>query len=55
MVKLWAGHGEWFCAQAWARLLGEQGRRAEALEMLAPYLATGWWTATRATAELLES
>lgn len=36
-------------------MLGEQGRQAEALEMLAPYLATGWWTATRTTAELLES
>ncbi|MFG2331691.1 tetratricopeptide repeat protein [Streptomyces sp. NPDC048604] len=55
MVEFWAGHGEWFCARAWARLLGEQGRRAEALELLAPYLATGWWTATRTTAELLES
>ncbi|MGY3206291.1 tetratricopeptide repeat protein [Streptomyces sp. TE5632] len=53
-VEFWAGRGEWFCAREWARLLGEQGRRAEALEMLAPYLATGWWTATRTTAELLE-
>ncbi|MEV0495786.1 tetratricopeptide repeat protein [Streptomyces atratus] len=54
-VEFWAGHGEWFCAWEWARLLGEEGRRAEALEILAPYLATGWWTATRTTAELLES
>lgn len=54
-VELWASHGEWFCAREWARLLGEQGRQAEALEILAPYLATGWWTATRDTAELLES
>ncbi|MFB7334431.1 hypothetical protein ACFC00_22705 [Streptomyces adustus] len=47
--------GEWFCAREWARLLGEQGSQAEALETLAPYLATGWWTATTTTAELLES
>ncbi len=46
--------GEWFCALAWARLLGEQGRQADALEVLAPYLATGWWTAVVAAAELLE-
>ncbi|MFF3956460.1 tetratricopeptide repeat protein [Streptomyces sp. NPDC001890] len=55
IVEFWAGHEEWFCAREWARLLGEQGRRAEALEMLDPYLATGWWTATRTTADLLES
>ncbi|MGW0949998.1 tetratricopeptide repeat protein [Streptomyces sp. NPDC002623] len=54
-MEFWAGHGEWFCAREWARLLGEQGRQAEALKILAPYLATGWWTATWATAELLES
>lgn len=34
--------------------LGEQGRQAEALEVLAPYLATGWWTAVVAAAERLE-
>ncbi|WP_192582696.1 tetratricopeptide repeat protein [Streptomyces triticiradicis] len=54
-VGYWAGRGEWFCARERARLLGEQGLRAEALEILAPYLATGWWTATRTTAKLLES
>ncbi|MFC7014360.1 tetratricopeptide repeat protein [Streptomyces viridiviolaceus] len=54
-VEFGAGHGEWFCAREWARLLGEQGRRDEALEILAPYLASGWWTAIRTTAELLES
>ncbi|MEU3984165.1 tetratricopeptide repeat protein [Streptomyces sp. NPDC026672] len=54
-VELWAGHGEWFCARERAWLLGEEGRGAEALEILAPYLATGWWTATRTAAELLES
>ncbi|MFE2541746.1 hypothetical protein [Actinacidiphila glaucinigra] len=36
-VEQQAGRGEWFCALAWARLLGEQGRQAEALEVLAPY------------------
>ncbi|MFJ1601883.1 hypothetical protein ACIOHS_00665 [Streptomyces sp. NPDC088253] len=35
-VGYWAGHGEWFCAREWARLLGEQELRAEALEILAP-------------------
>ncbi|CAM5552876.1 hypothetical protein SSPIM334S_04168 [Streptomyces spiroverticillatus] len=54
VVEEQAGRGEWFCALAWARLLGEQGRQADAREVLAPYLATGWWTAVSATAELLE-
>ncbi|MFJ1793391.1 tetratricopeptide repeat protein [Kitasatospora griseola] len=49
-----ARHGEWFCAQAWTRLLAERGGRAEAVEILAPYAATGWWTAVVALAELLE-
>ncbi|MFE6053946.1 tetratricopeptide repeat protein [Kitasatospora sp. NPDC056446] len=49
-----AGRGEWFCAQAWARLLAEQGRQARVLGVLAPYTATGWWTAVVAVAELLE-
>ncbi|MGW8351719.1 tetratricopeptide repeat protein [Streptomyces wedmorensis] len=47
--------GEWFCAREWARLLGDQGRQAEALEVLAPYVATGWWPAAQTQAELLES
>ncbi|WP_190160293.1 tetratricopeptide repeat protein [Streptomyces litmocidini] len=54
MVELQAGRGEWFCALAWARVLGEQGREADASEVLAPYVATGWWTAVVAAAELLE-
>ncbi|WP_328551192.1 tetratricopeptide repeat protein [Streptomyces sp. NBC_00358] len=54
VVELQAGCGEWFCALEWARLLGEQGRQADALEVLAPYLATGWWSAVVAAAELLE-
>ncbi|MFD0263547.1 tetratricopeptide repeat protein [Kitasatospora indigofera] len=54
VVERWAGQGEWFCAREWARLLGEQGRQDEALEVLDPYRATGWWTAVKATAELLE-
>ncbi|WP_436791901.1 hypothetical protein [Yinghuangia sp. YIM S10712] len=53
-VEFQAGRGEWFCAQAHARLLGEQGRHGEALEVLAPYVATGWWEAAETTAELLE-
>ncbi len=54
-VEVQAGGGEWFCARAWAQLLGDQGRQAEALEVLSPYVATGWWPAARAQAELLES
>ncbi|MFF5922742.1 tetratricopeptide repeat protein [Streptomyces flavochromogenes] len=54
-VEWWAGRGEWFCAQERARLLAGQGREEQALEVLAPYVATGWWTAVRTTAELLES
>ncbi len=55
VVELHAGRGEWFCAPAWARLLGERDRQADASEVLAPYLATGWWTAVEAAAELLEA
>ncbi|MFB7853559.1 tetratricopeptide repeat protein [Streptomyces sp. NPDC056053] len=54
VVESQAGRGEWFCALAWARGLGDQGREADALEALAPYVATGWWTAVVAAAELLE-
>ncbi|KOX12088.1 hypothetical protein ADK67_47630 [Saccharothrix sp. NRRL B-16348] len=54
-VELQAGRGDWFCAREWSRVLGVQGRQAEALEVLAPYVATGWWPAARAQAELLES
>ncbi|MFD7516722.1 hypothetical protein ACFV85_18190 [Streptomyces niveus] len=54
-VEVQARRGEWFCARAWAQLLGDQGRQAEALEVLSPYVATGWWPAARAQAELLDS
>ncbi|MFE2915397.1 tetratricopeptide repeat protein [Kitasatospora indigofera] len=54
-VEFWAGRGEWFCAREWARSLAERGRQAEALEVLARYVATGWWTAAEAMAGLLEA
>ncbi|MFF5088958.1 tetratricopeptide repeat protein [Streptomyces niveus] len=54
VVESQAGDGQWFCALAWARVLCDQGREADALEALAPYVATGWWTAVVAAAELLE-
>ncbi|WP_406356983.1 hypothetical protein OHB56_31645 [Streptomyces sp. NBC_01635] len=54
-MEFQAGRGEWFCAREWTRLFGDQGRQAEALEMLAPYVATGWWPAAWAQGELLES
>ncbi|KIX77284.1 hypothetical protein SF12_14545 [Streptomyces sp. MBRL 601] len=53
-VEFQAGRGEWFCALEWARVLGNRGRQEEALEVLAPYVATHWWPAARARAELLE-
>ncbi|GAA2155700.1 hypothetical protein GCM10009760_55850 [Kitasatospora kazusensis] len=53
-VEFQAGRGEWFCAREWARLRGDQGQQGQALEVLAPYVATGWWPAARAQAELLE-
>ncbi|MEU3916389.1 hypothetical protein [Streptomyces sp. NPDC029721] len=54
-VALQAGRGEWFCAQELARRLAGRERWAEAWEMLAPYVATGWWTAVEAAAGLLEA
>ncbi|MFF2628619.1 hypothetical protein ACFVUN_22940 [Kitasatospora griseola] len=53
-VEVQAGRGEWFCALQWARLLGERQQYERALEVLAPYVATDWWPAARARAELLE-
>ncbi|MCX4805187.1 hypothetical protein OG594_26865 [Streptomyces sp. NBC_01214] len=47
--------GDWFCARAWARLLAGRGALAEALEVLAPYVDTGWWTATAEAARLLDA
>ncbi|MFF0297678.1 tetratricopeptide repeat protein [Kitasatospora sp. NPDC004615] len=52
-VEVQARQGEWFCARAWARVLGEQGRQAEALAVLAPYVESEWWPAVEAQAELL--
>ncbi|ROR35799.1 hypothetical protein [Kitasatospora cineracea] len=49
-----AGCGQWWCARAWAGVLAGQGRLEEALEVLAPYAATTWWTAVVEVAELLE-
>lgn len=54
-VQRQAGRGEWFCALAWAHLLGERRQYERALDVLAPYVATGWWPAVRARAELLEA
>ncbi|MEV0565663.1 hypothetical protein [Dactylosporangium sp. NPDC050588] len=49
-VELQAGRGKWFCALELARRRPEQ-----AAALLAPFVATGWWTAARAMAELLEA
>jgi tetratricopeptide (TPR) repeat protein len=48
-----AGQGEWFCADRAVRELSAAGRRADAWELLAPYLATGWWGGVRVAAHLL--
>ncbi|MEV7547535.1 hypothetical protein [Streptomyces sp. NPDC089915] len=53
-VAFQAGRGEWFCARELARRLAGQGLRAEAWEVLAPYLASGSWTAAETAAGLLE-
>ncbi|MET9687902.1 tetratricopeptide repeat protein [Streptomyces sp. NPDC006514] len=50
-----AEDGDWFCARAWARLLAGRGALDEALEVLAPYVDTGWWTATAEAARLLDA
>ncbi|MET9377530.1 hypothetical protein ABZX98_25930 [Streptomyces sp. NPDC002992] len=54
-VEAQARGGDRFCAQERVRILVEQDRRDEALEALAPYLATGWWKAARSVAELLDT
>ncbi|MEV7862909.1 hypothetical protein AB0O86_29870 [Streptomyces hirsutus] len=53
-VEFLAGRGEWFCAREQARLLGGKDQQAQALDVLAPYVATGWWKAVETMAGLLE-
>ncbi|MFJ6051927.1 tetratricopeptide repeat protein [Streptomyces sp. NPDC092307] len=48
-----AEDGDWFCARAWARLLVARGDLDEALEVLHPYVGTGWWPAAEEAARLL--
>ncbi|MFG2235506.1 hypothetical protein ACGFNX_36830 [Streptomyces sp. NPDC048723] len=50
-----AEDGDWFCARAWARLLAGRGALDEALDVLAPYVGTGWWTAAAEAARLLDA
>ncbi|MET8960500.1 hypothetical protein ABZX69_13495 [Streptomyces sp. NPDC004074] len=50
-VEFQASHGEWFCALEWARLLRDRRQREPALDVLAPYIATGWWPAAQAQAQ----
>lgn len=58
---LQAAQGDWHCALAAAKVLAagdDSDRRDEhdaALELLAPFLATGWWGATEAVAGLLDA
>ncbi|MFF5225665.1 hypothetical protein [Dactylosporangium sp. NPDC000521] len=53
-VQLQAGRGEWFCALHLARDLAGQDRQAEALAVLAPFVATDWWVAVETAAGLLD-
>ncbi|MEV4140262.1 hypothetical protein AB0J72_49895 [Dactylosporangium sp. NPDC049742] len=53
-VELQAGRGEWFCALHLARDLAGQDRQEEALAVLAPFVATGWWVAAETVAGLLD-
>ncbi|MFE3202478.1 alkaline phosphatase family protein [Embleya sp. NPDC059237] len=53
-VEAQAGRGQWFCALAWARALGDRGRQGDAWEVLAPYVATDWWAAVVGAAGLPE-
>ncbi|MFE1347576.1 hypothetical protein [Streptomyces sp. NPDC058757] len=46
VVESEARRGERFCAVECARLPGARGRQTDARELLAPYVATGRWTAT---------
>uniref|UniRef100_UPI002F91621D hypothetical protein n=1 Tax=Kitasatospora sp. NBC_01519 TaxID=2903576 RepID=UPI002F91621D len=47
--------GPRFCAGERAWLLVGQGCTEESLQVLAPYVAMGWWTAAETAAELLEA
>lgn len=49
-VERQAARGEWFCALAIAEDAAPQRARA----VLAPFVATGWWKAAEALAQLLE-
>ncbi|MEV7562529.1 hypothetical protein [Streptomyces sp. NPDC089795] len=50
-----AEDGDWFCARAWARLLVDRGELDGALDVLGPYVATGWWPAAEEAARLLDT
>ncbi|MFD0632990.1 tetratricopeptide repeat protein [Catenulispora yoronensis] len=45
--------GDWYCASAWASWSAEQGGTSAALAMLAPFRATGWFTAVRKYVQVL--
>jgi thioredoxin-like negative regulator of GroEL len=53
-VRVQARGGDWFCARGWAEVLIEQGRRDEALDVLAPFVDARWSGAARWVAGLLE-
>ncbi|MGW1638451.1 hypothetical protein [Streptomyces lavendulae] len=45
--------GEWFCAEGAAEVLCRSGEFARALEVMEPFVATGWRTALWAAADIL--
>ncbi|MGP3931322.1 tetratricopeptide repeat protein [Nonomuraea sp. KM88] len=52
-VRRQAGE-DWNCAKGWARMLIEQGQRDAALQVLAPFVDTGWWIAASTAVDILE-
>src|SRR4051812_42317778 len=53
IIRAAAEHGEWFCAQGAVEELCRTGRFTDALNVMEPFVATGWPTALWAKADIL--
>ncbi|THV43236.1 tetratricopeptide repeat protein, partial [Glycomyces buryatensis] len=53
-VERQARNGDWNCAQAFARELIEQDRLDAAMELLTPFVDSGWWPAASVAAGYLD-